>query len=56
VQDLRDKLAAFLDGAMTDTLDWPELNEFAIACDYPARHGAILLPFDAVLAAFEKAQ
>ncbi len=56
VQEQRDKLAAFLNGVTPVSLDWPELNEFAIARDYPARHGAILLPFDAVLAAFEKAQ
>jgi NifU-like protein involved in Fe-S cluster formation len=30
---------------------WPEYDVLAYARDYPARHGAILLPFDALLAA-----
>ena len=55
IQHRRDALSDFLLGGSAGNLDWPELNEFAIARDYPARHGAILLPYDAVLAAFEKA-
>ncbi len=51
----RSALAAFLNGEDLGSDDWQELNEFAAARDYPARHGAILLPFDAVLAAFESA-
>jgi NifU-like protein involved in Fe-S cluster formation len=35
---------------------WPELEPLAYARDFPARHGAILLPFDALLAAIENAQ
>lgn len=41
------------DGAMPD---WPGFDLLAPARDYPARHGAILLPFDAVVAAFEGAE
>jgi NifU-like protein involved in Fe-S cluster formation len=33
--------------------DWPGFDLLAPARDYPARHGAILLPFDAALAALE---
>ena len=33
--------------------DWPGFDLLAPARDYPARHGAILLPFDAAVAAFE---
>ncbi|APZ98940.1 Fe-S cluster protein [Sphingopyxis sp. QXT-31] len=33
--------------------DWPGFDLLAPAKDYPARHGAILLPFDAAIAALE---
>jgi len=33
---------------------WPELELFDPAKDYPSRHAAILLPFDAVLAAADQ--
>ena len=33
--------------------DWPGFDLLAAARDYPARHGAILLPFDAAIAALE---
>ena len=36
-------------------LAWPELEPFRYASDFPARHGAILLPFDTLIAALEKA-
>jgi NifU-like protein involved in Fe-S cluster formation len=35
--------------------DWPGFDLLAPARDYPARHGAILLPFDAAIAALESA-
>ena len=35
--------------------DWPGFDLLAPARDYPARHGAILLPFDAAVAALEGA-
>ena len=36
-----------------DRPDWPGFDLLAAARDYPARHGAILLPFDAAIAALE---
>ncbi|MGE0180433.1 MAG: iron-sulfur cluster assembly scaffold protein [Sphingomonas sp.] len=44
----RDTLAAYLAGARADPGDWPGVDALAVARDYPARHGAILLPFEAV--------
>lgn len=43
----RDALAAFLGGGSASPGDWPGIGALAIARDYPARHGAILLPFEA---------
>ena len=40
-------------GGTGDQPDWPGFNLLAPAKDYPARHGAILLPFDAAIAAYE---
>ena len=36
-------------------LPWPDLEPFRYASDFPARHGAIMLPFDTLIAALEKA-
>ena len=36
-------------------LAWPELEPFRYASAFPARHGAILLPFDTLIAALDKA-
>ena len=51
VQALRDGVAMALkrEGEMPSC--WPELALLAAACDYPSRHAAILLPYDAILAA-----
>lgn len=35
-----------------DLPDWPGLGTIAAARDYPARHGAVLLPWDAACRAF----
>lgn len=43
----RDTLAAFLAGERDDPGDWPGIAVLAVARDYSARHGAILLPFEA---------
>jgi NifU-like protein involved in Fe-S cluster formation len=51
----RAALAAFLAGTADAPEDWPGLAVFAAARAYPARHGAILLPFDALQAAVEAA-
>ena len=51
LNELRDGIAHALkrEGAMPDI--WPELDLLSAASDYPSRHAAILLPYDAVLAA-----
>lgn len=36
--------------------DWPQLSLIAAARDYPARHGAIMLPWKAALAALPSGQ
>ena len=50
----RDALAAWLagDGAMPD---WPGIDLIAVARDYPARHGAIMLAWEAALSALAQA-
>lgn len=35
---------------------WPEMEPLSYARDYPARHGAILLPFETLIAAIKQAQ
>lgn len=53
VRTVSDGLKAALQQGSGD-LDWPELEPFRYASDYPARHGAIMLPFDTLIAALEK--
>ena len=48
----RDGIAGWF-GGTGDRPDWPGFDLLAPARDYPARHGAILLPFDAAIAALE---
>ena len=48
---MRDTLAAALAGAQEFDTCWPELAVFEAAHAFPARHSAILLPYDALLAA-----
>ena len=48
----RDAIASWFAGG-DDPPDWPGFDLLAAARDYPARHGAILLPFDAAVAALE---
>ena len=43
----RDALAAWLNGTSEALPDWPGIAALAPARAYPARHSAILLPFDA---------
>jgi NifU-like protein involved in Fe-S cluster formation len=50
----RDAIAGWF-GGTGDMPDWPGFDLLAPARDYPARHGAILLPFDAAIMALEKA-
>ena len=51
IASARTTLAQALVGESTFDGCWPELAVFESARAYPARHAAILLPFDAVLAA-----
>ncbi|NIJ38550.1 NifU-like protein involved in Fe-S cluster formation [Sphingopyxis panaciterrae] len=52
IRAARDAIAGWFggDGALPA---WPGFALLAPARDYPARHGAILLPFDAAIAALE---
>ncbi len=45
--EARDALAAYLAGGSDDPGRWPGLDAFAAARSFSARHGAILLPFQA---------
>jgi NifU-like protein involved in Fe-S cluster formation len=47
--------AGWLDGSRGDAGDWPGLEALAPARSRRARHGAMLLPFQALLAATEAA-
>jgi NifU-like protein involved in Fe-S cluster formation len=52
IRTARDAIAGWFGG--NDALPaWPGFDLLAPARDYPARHGAILLPFDAAIAALE---
>jgi len=50
IRAARDAIAGWFAGE-GDLPDWPGFDLLAPARDYPARHGAILLPFDAAVAA-----
>lgn len=50
IRNVRDAIAGWFGGS-ADAPDWPGFDLLAPARDYPARHGAILLPFDAAIAA-----
>ena len=54
IRAVNDSLKAALQNGSGD-LAWPELEPFRYASDFPARHGAIMLPFDTLIAALEKA-
>ena len=52
IASARAALAMWLGGAGETAPDWPGIAALAPARAYPARHAAILLPFDAALSAF----
>lgn len=54
VQAAHDRFAAWLDEE-APAPDWPDLELIAPARNYPARHGAMLLPWKAALAALSSA-
>lgn len=49
-----DRIEAWLEGE-APIADWPDLTMLAGARDYPGRHGAILLPWKAAIAALSSA-
>lgn len=49
----RDSLVAYLAGERADPGDWPGIEHLASALPYPARHGSILLPWRAAVAALD---
>jgi NifU-like protein involved in Fe-S cluster formation len=51
-----DSLVAWLGGERSDPGDWPGFDALAPARSKTARHGAILLPFRALLAAMDSAR
>ncbi len=53
IADLRQSIRAALAGETGMPEIWPELHLLTRARDYKARHAAILLPYDALLAAFD---
>lgn len=55
VAAIRGALAAALQNKGAPPAIWPQLALLAVARDVPARHAAILLPYDAILAAMELA-
>ena len=55
VKDAHDRLAAWLDGSPNEP-DWPGVLALAPARSRKSRHGAMLLPFRALIAAIEMAE
>ncbi len=51
ISALRDGVARALKREGEMPTRWPDLMLFMAACDYPSRHAAILLPYDAIVAA-----
>ncbi len=51
ISALRDGVAEALKREGEMPTGWPDLALFTAACDYPSRHAAILLPYDAIVAA-----
>jgi NifU-like protein involved in Fe-S cluster formation len=55
VKDGHDRLAAWLEGS-AETPDWPGIEALAPARSRKGRHGAMLLPFRALLVAMDSAK
>ncbi|WP_422345958.1 iron-sulfur cluster assembly scaffold protein [Parasphingorhabdus sp.] len=53
IAKVRQQLAGFLAGAEDRPGGWTNMDHLMAAKDHKGRHAAILLPYDAVLAAFE---
>jgi NifU-like protein involved in Fe-S cluster formation len=54
IADVRQDIADALAGKSDMPECWPDLKLLAAAKDYPSRHAAILLPYDALLSAAEQ--
>jgi len=55
IESARSSLTAFLEGASESPGEWPDMDILVAAQDHKGRHAAILLPYDAVIAAFADA-
>jgi len=55
IENARSGLAAFLERSVESPGDWPDIDRLTSARDHKGRHAAILLPYDAVIAAFADA-
>jgi len=55
IGNVRANLAAFLEGSVESPGEWPDMDKLTAARDHRGRHAAILLPYDAVIAAFADA-
>lgn len=55
IKTIRNDLAAFFANEGEMPAVWPELQVLGVARDYKARHSAILLPYDALIAALKDA-
>jgi NifU-like protein involved in Fe-S cluster formation len=53
LEGARDDLAGFLAGQRSDPGNWPGIDHLSSALPYPARHGSILLPWRATVAALD---
>ncbi|QTD57107.1 iron-sulfur cluster assembly scaffold protein [Parasphingorhabdus cellanae] len=55
IADTRQQLAGFLEGVNDSPGDWANMEHLMAAKEHKGRHAAILLPYDAILAAFKAA-
>ncbi|PHR15275.1 MAG: iron-sulfur cluster assembly scaffold protein [Sphingopyxis sp.] len=55
IESTRANLAAFLAGEVDSPGTWPDMEKLTAAQDHKGRHAAILLPYDAVIAALADA-
>jgi NifU-like protein involved in Fe-S cluster formation len=55
IENVRANLAAFLEGSVESPGEWSDMDKLMAAQDHKGRHAAILLPYDAVIAAFADA-
>ncbi|NCN84496.1 MAG: iron-sulfur cluster assembly scaffold protein [Sphingomonadales bacterium] len=55
IESIRAHLAAFLEGEVDSPGTWPDMDKLTAAQGHKGRHAAILLPYDAVIAALADA-